>query len=131
MDKLGKPFVYYRYKVAEWLHKAVNAVLFTNASLGWSYLIDTDDIRRFKGIAAETGLGFDGLLHDAINERKEKQKESIIYTLETDGYLERFVTHNQNGSVSVGFRLNLLGLKSTTILNDINYDYGKHGFETN
>jgi len=127
MDKKRKPFRYYRYKVAEWLHKAVNFITFTRtASLGYQEFIDMNDVKK---IAAVTGRSVEDYLDDAINDRQQAQKESVIYTLETDGYLKRFIEYQKDGSVFVGFRLDMVAFKAQTVINDMNYDYGKHGFE--
>lgn len=129
MNKKRKPFRYYRYKVAEWLHKAVNFITFTRtASLGYKEFIGVDDIKK---IAAVTDRSVEDCLEDAINDRQQAQKESVVYTLEADGYLKRFVEHQQDGSVFVGFRIDMVAFKAQTIINDMNYDYGKYGFEAN
>jgi len=51
MNKKRKPLRYYRYKVAEWLHKAVNFITFTRtASLGYKEFIDVNDVKKIAAV---------------------------------------------------------------------------------
>lgn len=119
ISKRRKTFEYYRYKVAEWLHKAVNVIMFTRKTdFGWRSIIDEDDIKRIQEIAKIQDRDFDDCLTDVVDDRIEEQNVSIIHTLEMDGYLERTCEQNSDGTIIVGFRLRMLGLKAISILND-------------
>jgi len=118
-SKKQKTFEYYRYKVAEWLHKAVNIIMFTRKTdFGWRSIIDEDDIKRIHEVAKIQDRDFDDCLEDVVNDRVKMQDASILYTLNADGYLERTIEYQSDGTVIVGFRLKMLGLKAVSILND-------------
>lgn len=118
-SKKRKTFEYYRYKVAEWLHKAVNIIMFTRKTdFGWRSIIDEDDIKRIQEVAKIQDRDFDDCLEDVVNDRVKMQDASILYTLNADGYLDRTIEYQSDGTVIVGFRLKMLGLKAISILND-------------
>lgn len=117
-----KKFKYYRYLLAEKLHKAINVLLgcrCTDFALGSR--LEKEDIEDCRSNAKHIGVSVD----EYVSEWQEREKKDLIRillnTLEQDGYLSwKEIADINGGEAEVSFRLSLLGVRAKTILNEEN-----------
>lgn len=113
-------FDYYRYWLAEKLHKLVNVVLFTRrAGYGYGEIIDKEDQEQLRILSEKTNRTYDMVIADEKNIIRKRQRETLRYTLEQDGHYEEFEEVKDNGDIIIGIKLSMLGINAKSIKNDI------------
>ena len=118
-----KSFMYYRYLVAEKLHKVVNMLLCckrTDIALGTE--LDKEDIKDCVNSAKHIGISAEEYLTSWQNDEKARLISILLHTLEEDGYLSWDEKIDIDaGFAEVSLRLSLLGIRAKSILNDENF----------
>jgi len=119
--KKCKTFRYYRYKVAEWLHKFVNLITWTPAKeMGHAYRFTEEDLNYLRKEAKEEGVTYEEKEKE-LSERWHKQMiDNLLRQLEMDGYLDKTAKHNEDGGIDIGFTFKMIAFNSTQIFNEDN-----------
>ena len=114
-------FRYYRYKVAEYLHKFVNFITWTRSTkFGHAYHFTKEDIDYLREEAKAEGVTWEKKEDEFITNWHKQQIFNLLRQFQMDGYFSKWIKVTEDGGMDIGITFYMLALNSAQIFNEEN-----------
>ena len=114
-------FRYYRYKMAEWLHKFVNFITWTRGTkIGYAYRFSQNDLYDLMEVAKANGVTYEEEKKEFIDKWHKLLIDNLIKQLEYDFYLEKWANENEECGLDVGITLKMIAVTPIQIFHEDN-----------
>ena len=114
-------FRYYRYKVAEYLHKFINFITWTRGTkIGYTYRFSKEDLDDLREMAKAEGVTFEKKRDELIEHWHKNMIDNLVKQLEHDFYLDKWANENKEGGLDVGFTFKMIAVTPIQIFHEDN-----------